>query len=227
MNDWIEFTKSVPWFLKSDAVVEVSTPQKSTVLSPTVAALFPSLAKLIAAASSIDVSVNSECYELLGWDSIDGGRMGWLCRPASEKPPENLYCQHRELLSSFGGIVERFNEPETWLSNLNDALTEKEASHDGGFIRDIPWVFDDGASKLPIDPIEYYSIAGEANGNATFCHRVNGRIIMLAQDHYFRHLTVLEGCPEHSLYTINGIKTFRDWVNAVARQWLERIKYSV
>ncbi len=41
-----------------------------------------------------------------------------------------------------------------------------------------------------------------------------------APDHCFEHLTELEGCPEYTLYTINGAAVFRDWVNAIALQWL-------
>jgi hypothetical protein len=186
--------------------------------------LFPHLRKLLAKASVTDVSVNSARYELLAWDSRDGHRLGWLCPPPSENAPYNLHDDHKKLLVSFGGIVERFNEPEdTWLLNLNDALTEREASHDAGFIQDYRWAFDDAGLTLPIQATEYYSIAREANGNATLCHRISGQVLMFAPDHCFEHLTELQGCPEYTLYRINGVATFRDWVNAVALQWLAHI----
>src|ERR1700722_8153090 len=99
-------------------------------------------------------------------------------------------------------------------------LTEREGTRDGTLLQDFKWAFDDAGLALPIEPIEYYSIAREANGNATLCHRVSGQLLMFAPDHCFEHLTELEGCPEYTLYTINGAGTFCDWVNAVALQWL-------
>jgi hypothetical protein len=159
--------------------------------------------------------------ELIAWDSSEADRFGWLCLPPSAKVPENLQEDHSKLLACFGGIVERFNEPEdTWLLNLNDALTEREASHDASFIEDYKWAFDDAGVTLPIEPSEYYSIAREANGNDTLCHRVSGQVLMFAPDHCFDHLTEMEGCPEYTLYRIKGAASFREWVNAVAVQWL-------
>jgi hypothetical protein len=158
---------------------------------------------------------------LLAWDSADGHRLGWLCFPPTQTAAQHFQDDHRNLLACFGGIIERFNEPEdTWLLNLNDALTEREASHDGRFIQDYKWAFDEAGLALPIEPTEYYSIAREANGNATLCHRTSGKVLMFAPDHCFEHLKVLEGCPEYTLYTIQGAATFRDWVNAIALQWL-------
>jgi hypothetical protein len=221
MSDWAAFAESIPWFLDPDAVVQVATRRLPRTLSPLAATLFPRLAELLAMASVTDVSVNGARYELVAWGSSDGGRLGWLCLPPSTDAPRNLHEDHRILLASFGGIVERFNEPDdTWLLNLNDALTEREAAHDASFIQAYSWAFEDAGLRLPIEPSEYYSIAGEANGNTTLCHRVNAQVLMFAPDHCFGHLSVLEGCPEYSLYRIKGAATFCDWVNAIAVQWL-------
>ena len=121
MNDWAAFVDSVPWFLDRDAAVDVSAPRKRHTLSAAAATLFPHLGELLAEASATDVSVNGTRYELLAWDSPDGDRLGWLCLPPSKDAPRNLLDDHRQLLASFGGIVERFNEPEdTWHLNLNE-----------------------------------------------------------------------------------------------------------
>jgi hypothetical protein len=221
MKDWDVFTEAVPWFLDRNAAVEVGAGRKTRALSSLGATLFPSLAKLLAMGSVTDVCVDGTQFELVAWDSTNGDRFGWLCPLPSANAPQILHEDHRELLASFGGIVERFNEPEdTWLLNLNDALTEREGSHDASFIEDYMWAFDDAGATLPIEPTKYYSIAREANGNDTLCHRVSGQLLMFAPDHTFDHLTELEGCPAYTLYRINGAATFRDWVNAIAVQWL-------
>jgi hypothetical protein len=227
VNDWAVFREAVPWLLHDGGVAEVTDTRMGWALSCSVQTLFPPLDTLLAAASVTTVIVDGVRYELLAWDASRGDRMGWLCLPPSPEPPRNIHCDHRELLASFGGIVERFNEPEeTWLLNLHDALTEREAVHDGSFIRHYDWAFEDAGLALPIEPTEYYSIAREASGNATLCHRNSGKVLMFAPDHCFEHLKELVGCPELTLYEINGVATFRDWVNAVALQWLAHIRRS-
>jgi hypothetical protein len=225
MNDWDIFVETVPWFLKRDAAVEVSRTRKGYALSPTAVRLFPPLATLLADGSVTTVSINGTGYCLIAWSGRAGGRMGWLSLPASADPPRSLFAEHRELLASFGGVVERFNEPGgTWLLNQKDVLTEREASHDTSYIQDYSRPFERSGLTIPIDPIEYYSIAREANGNSTLCHRSSGELLMFAPDHCFRHLERLEGCPEYTLYQIKGARIFREWVNTIARQWLAHRK---
>src|ERR1700752_3136335 len=112
MSDWAAFTESVPWFLDRNAAVELSSSRKSRELSSVAATLFPQLGRLMAEALVTDVAVNGVRYELLAWDSPNGDRMGWLCLPPLKSAPRNLHDDHRKLLGTFGGIVERFNEPE-------------------------------------------------------------------------------------------------------------------
>lgn len=227
MNDWATFTQFVPWYLDRDAIVEVSAARIGAPLRTAVAELFPPLHRLLSQAKVTSITINEAKYELLAWDSAQGDRCGWLCPLASEAPPDNVYDDHKSLLACFGGVVERFNEPEeTWLLNLNDALTAREATHDASFIREYQWAFNDVGLSVPIKLSEYYSIAREANGNTTLCHRIRGELLMFAPDHSFDHLNVLEGCPEYTLYTINSAPTFRDWVNEVACQWLSHVAKS-
>jgi hypothetical protein len=141
--------------------------------------------------------------------------------------PNDIHGNHMELLNSFGGIIERFNEPDnTWLLNHNDALTGREALHDVGFINDYAWAFSDAGVDLPIRLIDYYSLAREANGNTTLCHRKTGHILLFAPDHAFNFVVPFDGCPEYTLYRINGVVTLGDWVDTIARQWLRHTKNS-
>lgn len=224
VNDWAEFTNDVSWFVKQNAAVEVSAPRKSRSLTATAAAKFPELNTLLSQALVTDVIVDRGHYELFAWNSTEGYRLGWLCLPPSRNVSPNLHEDHRTLLASFGGIVERFNEPSgTWLLNMNDALTEREASREVIFLQDYSWAFDDVGLTLPIEPDKYYSIVCEANGNTTLCHRLTGQLLMFAPDHCFKHITKLAGCPDYTLYTINGAETFRDWVSTVSSQWLSQV----
>ena len=221
MNDWEAFTESIPWFVDAGAKVHVSEPRDGLELPSSVAVVFPTLAHLLAQSHVSPVSVNDVPYQLLAWDAEDGQRMGWLCLVPDAGIPNDIHADHTELLHSFGGIIERFNEPDdTWLLNHDDALTGREASHDASFINDYAWAFADAGVDLPIRPSEYYSLAREANGNTTLCHRITGQVLLFAPDHAFDFVVPFDGCPEYTLYRINGVDTLRDWVDTVARQWL-------
>ena len=225
MTDWEAFVESVPWFVDAGSNVSFSDQCRGLRLSRTLNLRFPALSRLLASADVTPVSINDAAYYLLAWNSSDGERIGWLCFPPASKGVSGCHDDHNDLLKSFGGIVERFNEPaDTWLLNHNDVLTAREAVHDASVLNDYVWAFEDTGGSLPIRPMEYHSIAREANGNTTFCHRTTGSVILFTPDHSFDFVTPLDGCPEYTLYTINGIVDFRDWVEAVASQWLAHTK---
>lgn len=224
MTDWEVFVEDVPWFVDDGAKVNVPSSFRGLPLSSEVQSRFPNLARLLECAEVTPVSIDDAAYHLLAWDGREGYRIGWLCFPPSSNGMNDIHDDHQELLKCFGGVVERFNEPgETWLLNHNDALTQREAKHDGSILDQYMWAFEDEGLSLPISLTEYYSIAREANGNMTFCHRTSGQVILFAPDHAFDHVTELDGCPKYTLYTINGVTSFRDWVEAVASQWLNNI----
>jgi hypothetical protein len=175
------------------------------------------LYRLLTAADVTPVQIDANHYELLIWKT-PGSSRSWLCPLPSVARPD-LLADHRVLLESFGGIIERGNEPEaTWLLNQTATLTAKEAQSDARFIRDCAWMFG-SSGAIPIDTAAYYSVSREANGNDTLCHRETGQILLFAPDHAFKHVTVLEDCPDYSLYRIDGAPDFRTWVEAIAEQW--------
>lgn len=224
MDDWRTFNESVPWFVKDTSNVRIVAAHDGFRVSSPVADTFPTLAELCRRASVTSVSVDGVTYLLLTWTGRNGCRMGWLCLPPATEPPQQLFADHRALLHAFGGIVERFNEPEdTWLLNHNEVLTAGESSHDATFINHYAWAFHDVGIAIPINLTDYYSIAGEANGNTTLCNRLSGQVILFAPDHSFNFVTPLAGCPEYTLYQLDGISDFRDWVEHVSLQWLAKI----
>jgi hypothetical protein len=145
----------------------------------------------------------------------------WLCEPPRTSIPSGVFRHHQELLATFGGIVERANEPMSWLLNSDQSLTAGEAAHDASFLDDYRWMMD--GAEWPINSPEYYSICREANGNTTLCHRSTGEVLLFAPDHDFGHVVALSGCPEFSLYVIPSAPDFVAWVEAVADQWLRAV----
>jgi hypothetical protein len=216
---WESFADELSWFVgRHQIAVGRLQPPGTWRPSIDVANGFPRLTTLLSSAHVTDVRVDGQAHMLFSWERR-GGFRSWLAKLPEATPASNVFPSHRLLLQSFGGIIERSNEPEgSWLLNLNDALTAAEATHDASFIADAS-VFQRLGIGIPIDLKAYYSIALEANGNTTLCHRVTGDVLLFAQDHSFDHVVPLEGCPEYTLYRIEGAPTFDAWVEAVAAQW--------
>lgn len=216
-SPWGEFLLAAPWFLDPAAEVTIRPEGK---LSRPPGSLFPTLSALIHTAAATQVLVNGAAFELLSWGDA-APRPMWLCDMPATSPPPGLWWQHRELLSCFGGIVDRINEPRSWLLNCNASLTLTEAANDASFMTDCSWMMKGAA--WPIELAEYYSISREANGNTTLCNRSSGQVLLFAPDHAFAHVRVLEGCPDYSLYTLDRTPDFRTWVETISAQWFSAI----
>jgi hypothetical protein len=221
MNDWELFADSMPWFVADYAKVSIDSGRDPTAFAAALAPPFPTLARIIRSATITSVTLDAVKHELLAWDSSDGYRIGWLCL----SPPTdaiNMVCDsHRLLLKHFGGIIERLNEPDdTRLLNHNSVLTNDDASLDASFIDDYSWAFN---GNIPIDAADYYTLAREANGNTTICHRTNCSVLLFAPDHSFDDVTPLDDCPEFTLYNINKASTLTEWIELIAGQWLRHI----
>jgi len=219
---WDSFAADLSWFVSDRKRIEVGPLSEPGAWRPSAAfsAIFPTLATLLGTAHTSAVSVDDEAFILFSWEGRDCV-LSWLARPP-ERAADGLYPPHRTLLSEFGGVTERGGEFEgQWLLNTNESLTVAEASHDAAFLQDYAWAFEGVSGGIPIDMTAYYSISREANGNDTLCHRVAGDVLMFAPDHSFNHVVPLDGCPDYTLYRINGAPGFVQWVEAVAKQWME------
>jgi hypothetical protein len=219
MTDWEIFTESKPWFLDDDAKVDLGPGREPAEIANGIQSAFPKLAELIRSATLTGVAINGLQHELLAWDAPCDNRIGWLCISPMDVVLNPVCSPHRHLLNSFGGVIERFNEPETRLLNHNAVLTNHEASFDASFINDYSWAFD---GNVPIDLTAYYTVAREANGNTTICHRDDCSILLFAPDHAFKDVTTLDGCPDFTLYNIHNASTFTEWVELIAHQWLHQ-----
>ena len=220
---WSQFLEEVPWCPVAANVraVHVEPPNSWSPRSQEFRRLFPQLTRLLASSTVTRIDAAGGQYVLHSWIVADGEVTSWLSPAPPEQVPAHVCAPHRVLLHSFGGIVERSNEREdTWLLNQNEVLTTGEAEHDGRFIEAYGWAFADVPGGIPIALDAYYSIAREANGNTTLCHRSSGEVLLFAPDHSFEHVVPLEGCPPYTLYRILGGATFTEWVEAIARQWL-------
>jgi hypothetical protein len=224
---WDQFIEDVSWFLHDGKIAEVGAARPPGTWKPASSdfeQLFPELDRLLRGAFVTSVAVAEARYELYAWLRSDGASCGWLSPLRSADPPSSVHPDHRVLLASFGGIVERSNqldeEEEWWILNHNDVLTERVAQTDATFIGEhYAWAFEQAGVEIPIELDAFYAIAEEANGNTTFCHRRTGEIVLFAPDPGFDYAEPYPGCPEQSLYLPMSAPRFGDWVETIARQW--------
>lgn len=216
MRDWDHFIKYTPWFLSPDEIATIGE-EKPWSRSP-VAGL-PRLSALLASATLTPVSVSDMEYELLAWGP-PSARQGWLCHPPPEASPGQICPIHNHFWSVCGGIVERFGkednyeaEGQDWWLNQNEILTVTASQYSVSEALDVfSWIWEDGGLTIPITPEEYYVVAVEANTNLTLVHRESGELILFAPDHAFQGLTILPGCPDRSLYTIDNVPDLASWI---------------
>lgn len=147
--DWRQFLDSVSWFPGAGSTPGQTAPAME-VLRPgeQFSETFPTLCGVLALADVTPVQQKKETLYLFGWNRRGGGRFGWLSpAPGAGRAPGPLCEDHLLLLGGFGGITERWNEPEDmWLLNLNDALTARAAT-----VPDLPlfdWELSDAADAL-------------------------------------------------------------------------------
>jgi hypothetical protein len=229
-SDWNDLTADITWLIAEGDEVEVSPSRMACdgLFQPTAASVgaFPTLSRLLSLARVTEVKINGQLYHLYGWTDLAGRSLGWQCLPPDPTGDHrDFLSDHALLLSCFGGIRERWNEPLTWLLNLNSALTsESTRAGFNGWDEYYLDLCEDRGIQPVVDPADYRSFALEANGNCTIYHHITGQVLMFAHDHSLDHIEVLSGCPEYTLYTIKSCPNFRTWVETVAEQWLQYIK---
>lgn len=104
-------------------------------------------------------------------------------------------------------------EGQDWWLNQNEILTVTASQYSVSEALDVfSWIWGDGGLTIPITPEEYYVVAVEANTNLTLVHRESGELILFAPDHAFQGLTILPGCPDRSLYTIDNVPDLASWI---------------
>ncbi|MGC4942185.1 hypothetical protein [Kribbella sp. DT2] len=220
MNDWQHALAGSPWLAHTIRAVELGTAHGWD--RPPIPSL-PHLSRLLQAARVTPVVVDSSPYEVLAWDLADGSTTGWLCLPPSTTPPVGPPDALHDLWRVTGGVVDRWNDPDTWVCNHNSVLTpELAAASAAELVADCSFLWD--GLSLPIDPAEYGVLAEEANRNLTLFHRASGEVLLFAQDHAFGYVETLDGCPEYTFHRIPSAPDVTAWVETVAGQWLAAVR---
>lgn len=227
------FFENVPWRLKKADVKQV---EKESVEIPEIFLKeFPEMAGLLMVTNKFRIELNDKAvYILYGWDS-ENGVGGWLCEPW-ETAEDTIRPESCKLLRSvFGNILETFGFEDIrddFLCNMNWVIGTDEVQCGIGEWADYyeqSCLAENKRSQLDaqtdcnknpdINSRDYIVIAEEANGNLTLCHKTTEQVLLFAPDHCFDYVSVYDGCPEYTFYTINGVETVKDYFEMVAKQW--------
>lgn len=224
MNDIESFRKEVTWFIKPyDQVEHVSS---NLTLDAEFKREFPKLTQLINKARVTDLKINSIPYKLLAWDSKDSGICGWLMKLDNELGNDlGLLSEHKLLVKNIGGIKEYFNGPQdTLISNQNFVFTKSECRIGIGGWDDYYNMVCEESNMTQIDYSNFIAFAEEANGALTLYNKTNKLVFLFSHDHSFENVEFLANQPEYTFHTFKGIKTFKDYIGALADQWLQTLK---
>jgi hypothetical protein len=220
-KDFEDFKTNITWFIKPADVVNIK--EGVLTVGDDFIDRFPNLYKLISAARVLDVTINNNIYKLLSWTRRDDISCGWLCKfePADISALEILP-EHQLLLDTMGGIQESYNQPGYMLTNNQNFLFIKSQCRpglDGWMIYYIEMCQDEDITPMP--ETNMIAFVGEANGNLTVYDKITGQVYLFAHDHSFDYVTFLEGQPHYTYHLINGVNTFTDYAETVARQWMK------
>lgn len=223
--DFVELINYYKWLIKETDIVEFGEIENNMELSTEFKQTFPKLSSLIQSARVLNLKINNDDYKLFGWTTNKNLRCGWINKfEKNIEPKLNLIYEHKLLLNSIGGIWETFNQPEPSLTlNQEFLFIESEClSGIGGWDEYYEVSLEQGEFK-PIDYKEFICFVREANGDVTLYDPTNKEIFLFAHDHSFDNVEFLPNQPEYTFHRINGVITFKDYVEKLATEWINHI----
>jgi hypothetical protein len=228
-NSFDTFKQQSRWFIKLTDKVELI--ERKTNFSDHFISTFPILYKLVSQANILDVTLTRKndtfYYKLFTWTNSDNLKSGWLCKFETTISEIEILLEHQLLLDNIGGIQESYSqflgEKEMLTDNQNCIFIKSECTKGlGAWAEWYDQASEDHNTKQ-IETKDLICFVKEANGNRTFYDLKTKQVLLFALDHNFDNVEILKGQPESTFYTINGVKTFVDYVETISQQWLDSI----
>ncbi len=191
--------------------------------------LFPKMTLLLSKAYKVEFTLNdNQRFRQYIWAADNGRTSGWLCKLEHCIPQgRNIIPEHILLSQTMGGImhfwlddsavnVDTFIDANNYTFSLTDSMVGI-----GGWEEN--YVNECKTEGLkPLDTTEFVTFALEANGNTTFYnHKTKEVFIYLHDDYSPFKVTPQNGHPSCTIYKYDKVKTFADYVECLADQWLE------
>ncbi len=222
-KDLTAFAEDISWFFQENDKIEIE--QYTLELSDDFKKIFPKLTELIDCSRKTFLRINNKPHILFAWNDIDDEIFGWLNKvEESESVSDKLSDEHKILIQNIGGIQESFNQPEDSLTNnQNFMFIGSDCSYGIGSWNEYYYETCVEENIEPIDHSDLICFVEEANGNLTCYNPKNSEIILFAPDHCFENITPIKGQPEYTFYKYDNIKSFKNYVEKVAEEWLVEI----
>lgn len=224
MNDIESFKKENSRLIRPHDKVEHSS--TCIILDAGFKSKFPRLTQLITKARVTDLKINSTPYKLIAWDNKDNEVCGWLVKFESELDGGvDIIEEHKLVLKNIGGIKEAFNGPsDTLINNQNFVFTKSQCTKGIGDWDDYYNMVCEESKTQKIDYDNYIAFAEEANGALTLYDKTNKQVYLFSHDHSFDNVEFLENQPPYTFHRFNSIRTFSDYVETLADQWLQTLE---
>lgn len=199
-------------------------------LSTEFVALFPKLTQLLEEASKVEFTLNgNQRFRQYIWTNPEGKTSGWLCKLEHCIPQgRHLIEEHILLAKTMGGII------NCWLSDdIKDFVSLIDANKYTFSLTDshvgIGGWEDDYRNEVhkdqPLDVSKFVTFSLEVNGNTTCYNSETKEVFAYLHDDYspFKN-TPLDEQSLCALYRYDDAKTFIDYVELLADQWLTALK---
>lgn len=224
-KDFEAFKSEVSWFLNPNSKIKFQE-HKEIRLSGEFMSVFPNLSELILKSRQTYVIIDNINYILFAWDTLDGQICGWLNQQETKEEYNcDLIREHELLLRNIGGIRESFNQPEdSFSNNQNFMFIGSECSRGIGEWDDYYSMTCEEEGKKEIDYTNLLAFVYEANGALTLYDPLTKNVFLFSHDHCFENVEFLANQPEYTFHSFNDVETFKDYVEALAKEWREIIK---
>lgn len=218
--------------MKQHDIIFSSISDRKVTFSKEFSSLFPELSNLISKASVVDFTINSNRrFRQYIWTKKDGSTNGWLCNLEHCTPQGRNIIEEHELLSkSVGSIIECWTSDEdakveTFIDNNNFTFSLVDTTKGIAGWEDNYLELCEEESISPLDINDFVTFALEANGNITFYNYKTKEVFYYAHDGYYAFdISLVDKQPEYSIHTIDGVSTFVDYVEQLAKQWLAIVR---
>ncbi len=143
------------------------------------------------------------------------GKVGFLSVEVRDVPKSFLQ-SHREVIENIGTVRDLFNFSNEYMQNISDAfLCEVPEKNMQLLVEDLAGKCKENPMDIPFAPTvqlqDLTMFAYEANGNV-FLYDHAGKLFLYASDHCYTNVTSVDGYPEFTLYHIQDMQTFDDFI---------------
>ncbi|MBK5719385.1 hypothetical protein JGH11_00735 [Dysgonomonas sp. Marseille-P4677] len=202
------------------------------ILSQEFITLFPKMARLLDKAYKVEFTLNgNQRFRQYIWTREEGSTAGWLCKLEHCVPQgRNIIPEHILLSQTVGGIIDYWLTDSTKEANsfidaneFTFSLVDSTIGIGGWEDNYINECKEQGLE--PLNTSEFLTFALEANGNTTFySHKTKEVFVYLHDDYSPFEITPHKGHPLCTIYQYDKAKSFVEYVEILAEQWLQVIQ---